>query len=88
LHALIIQIIRTVVPYLVGLAVAWLATIGLGLPEDVVAGATAQLTVLVGSLYYLAVAWLERRFSWFGWLLGVARAPIYDYEPKHRAGTR
>ena len=75
---LIIALIRTVVPYLVGLAVAWIASLGLNLPEDAVAGFTAQATVLAGSLYYLGVAWLERKFAWFGWLLGVARQPVYE----------
>ncbi|MFD5864346.1 hypothetical protein ACFWGP_05305 [Agromyces sp. NPDC127015] len=86
MDALIIQIIRTAVPYLVGLAVTWLASIGLNLDPDITAAAAAQLTVLVGSLYYLAVAWLERKWRWFGWLLGVARKPVYEpRRAKHSA---
>lgn len=80
---LIISIIRTVIPYAVGWVVAKLTLAGIPIPEDVVAEASASLTLLAGSLYYIAVAWLERKFSWFGWLLGVARQPVY--EPKHAA---
>jgi hypothetical protein len=79
---LIIATIRTLVPYAVGLVLALVArVIPLDLPAGTIEGATGELVLLIGSLYYIGVAWLERKFPWFGWLLGVARNPIY--EPKH-----
>lgn len=77
----IIAIIRTVVPIIVGWVVAQLARVGLDMPAEVVAETTTNITLLAASLYYIAVAWLERKWAWFGWLLGVARNPVY--EPKH-----
>lgn len=80
----IIQLIRTVVPFVVGWVFAQLASLGLHLPAGTEEELVASLTLLVGSLYYAAVAWLERRYKWFGWLLGIARRP--DYQPgKHAA---
>jgi nicotinamide riboside transporter PnuC len=73
----IIAIIRTVVPMIVGWAVALLASINIPLPDDVVVGVTLSIATLAGSLYYIAVAWLARKWKWFGWLLGVARNPVY-----------
>lgn len=79
----VIAVVRTLIPIVVGWAVAQLARLGLDIPAEVVAETVANITVLVASLYYIGVAWLERKWSWFGWLLGVARNPVY--EPKHAA---
>lgn len=79
----IIAIIRTVVPIIVGWVIAQLARVGLDMPAEVVAETTTNITLLAASLYYIGVAWLERKWAWFGWLLGVARNPVY--EPKHTA---
>lgn len=84
MSAFIIQLIRTIVPFVVGWFLAQLAAAGLNLDPDAGRQLTEALTLLLGGLYYAAVAWLERRYKWFGWLLGIARRP--DYEPgKHAA---
>lgn len=79
----IIAIIRTVIPYAVGWIAAQLALANIPIDPETVTAASNSLTVLLGSLYYIGVAWLERKWAWFGWLLGVARNPVY--EPKHAA---
>lgn len=80
----IIQLVRTVVPFVVAWAFAQLARLGLHLPAGTDEELTASLVLVVGSLYYAAVAWLERRYKWFGWLLGIARRPDYQ-AGKHAA---
>lgn len=80
----IIQLVRTVVPFAVGWLFTQLARLGLHLPAGTDEELTASLVLVIGSLYYAAVAWLERRYKWFGWLLGIARRP--EYQPgKHAA---
>lgn len=73
----IIAVIRTLVPLAVGWIAAHLHALIPALPAPP-AEAVETITVLVASLYYIAVAWLERKFPWFGWLLGIARNPVYD----------
>ncbi|MEC5185290.1 hypothetical protein RCH12_002766 [Cryobacterium sp. MP_3.1] len=87
-----IALIRTAVPLLVGSAVGWLASLGLTLDPAVEAEAVLGVTVLAGSLYYAGVSWLAAHVPAFGWLLGVAKAPVYSleaaqakYRPKHAA---
>jgi hypothetical protein len=79
----VIALVRTVVPIVVGWLLAQLAAIGIHLPGDVEPQLISGLTALFGSLYYAAVAWLERKYKWFGWLLGIARNP--EYRAKHAA---
>lgn len=69
--------VRTVVPFLVGLAIS------LGLRAGVdLHGYTAELTVGAGWLWYGAARLLEHYVSpKFGWLLGVATAPAYATNP-------
>ena len=74
----IIAIVRTVIPIIVGWVVGLLAAINIPIEPDVQAGLVLSLSTLTASLYYLLVAWLERRWRWFGWLLGVARNPVYE----------
>jgi len=73
----IIAIVRTVIPILIGWLVGLLAAINIPVDAEVQAGLIVSLSTLTASLYYVTVAWLERRWPWFGWLLGVARNPVY-----------
>jgi len=73
-----IAVIRTLVPIVVGWVVALLAAANIPISPEVETGAVLSLSTLVASLYYIGVAWLERRFKWVGWLLGVARNPVYE----------
>lgn len=77
MNSLIIQIIRSSVPVGVGAGITWLISIGLTIPEDVAANTSIALVALISSLYYIAVAALEKKIPAFGWLLGVARNPVY-----------
>lgn len=69
--------IRTVVPYVIGLLVTWLGSKGINLPEDVQAQLSAAITVAIGSVWYGVVRKLEKTNPDFGWLLGVKGAPVY-----------
>lgn len=72
------QIIRTIVPFLVGLIAAALLNAGFSIPSELQESVSASLVVTIGSLYYVAIAALEKKFPKFGWFLGVASQPHYD----------
>lgn len=78
-YTIIIATIRTVVPAVVGAAAAWITTrFGVTLSDDLVGGWTAAIGLAVTAGYYSLVTLLERRVNpAFGWLLGVASAPVY-----------
>lgn len=81
----IIAVIRTLIPIVVGWVVALLVSAGIHIDTDLAAGLIVSLSTLVASLYYIGVAWLERKWPWFGWLLGVARNPVYSVD--HLSGS-
>ncbi len=68
------QIIRTVVPMLVGFILSLPVAKALGITND---QATALLTAILGALYYAAVALLEKKWPALGILLGKVGAPVY-----------
>src|SRR5690348_9921522 len=71
--------IRTGVPMLVGLVVSYLLVhFGFTVPEDVQTWLESLLTFGLGYLYYLAVRGLEAKWPNLGWLLGVAKQPVYN----------
>ena len=73
------SIIRTLVPWIVGLLLTGLAGRGLDLPESV---ATEVVTVIVSAVYYGVVRVAEVRLSpLWGWALGLPKAPKYDAAP-------
>lgn len=70
-----VSITRTVVPFLVG----WVATLlirrfGVTIDNDVIA---SLLTLVIGSVYYALVRFVERHKRVAGWLLGYAARPRY-----------
>ncbi len=70
------SIIRTIVPWIVGILLTALAQRGLTIPEGV---ATEVVTVIVTGLYYGLVRLAEVRLSpLWGWLLGLPKAPTYE----------
>lgn len=73
----IIQIIRSVVPIAVGWVVGVLAAANVEIDAETKANLILSISTLAASLYYVLIAWFERRWAWVGWLLGVARNPIY-----------
>jgi len=74
----IVALIRTVVPAIVGSAIAWLIAQGVDLDaDDVETIGVAVVTICIG-LYYFLVTLLERKVNpAFGWLLGYATPPTY-----------
>jgi len=74
------SLIRTFVPYVVGAVVAWLANKGVHVPDAEVASATAFLTFVVGTGYYLVVRMLEEKYPKLGVLLGIPIKPVYKEE--------
>lgn len=78
-HDMLIAVIRTFVPSVVGTAIAWGIDHGVTVPDDVQVQLSAALVALCITLYYALVTLLERKVNpAFGWLLGVPKAPSYE----------
>jgi len=74
----VIATIRTAVPALVGLFVAWLAGRGVNADPELVEQWETAIVAGAAIGYYLLVTLLERRVHpSFGWLLGADSAPEY-----------
>ena len=69
--------IRTFVPIVIGAVVSYFATKGFNVPLDLQVAATAFLTVLISTVYYIIVRKLESKYPNLGILLGVPSAPTY-----------
>lgn len=79
------SLVRTYVPWLVGVLVGWLISLGVPLDPEVKTAITVALMSLAGSLYYLAVRVFETYISpKLGWLLGLAKKPVYVELPAER----
>ena len=74
---LVTAIIRTIIPVIVGYLATWLIGLGVNLDQAVWDGFSNQLVLILSGVYYAAVASLEAKWPWFGWLLGLARRPAY-----------
>lgn len=73
------SLVRTAVPYGVGLVLAWLARkYDIIIDETSAAGLSATLAFVAGSVYYVIVRALEARVPALGWLLGLALPPTYE----------
>ena len=70
-------ITRTAIPYLVGWLVSLFALSGADLTAQAQADIGAFLTFAIGTLYYVAVLWLEKRWPRVGVLLGIPKPPTY-----------
>lgn len=75
--ALLIALVRTVVPVVVGAAIATLASWGLVLPEETAVLLHALLVAVFTAAYYTLVRLLSAKWAWFGWLLGYPADPAY-----------
>lgn len=73
MNSLIISIVRTFVPYLVGL----LAVAGVQLTDADVAGLTSTLGFVFSLGYYVVVRLVEKKYPQAGWLLGAPTKPTY-----------
>jgi hypothetical protein len=76
------SLVRTGVPYLVGLGLAWLGRkYGIVLSDGSSAELTAWVGFLAGTAYYAVVRWAEAHWPRVGWLLGLAKPPTYEALP-------
>lgn len=70
-------VVRTATSYIVGLVVSLLLSANIQASEEFTANLTAILTFIVGTIYYIAVKALEKKWPKLGWLLGSPNAPVY-----------
>lgn len=70
------SVVRTVVPYIVGVILGWAAAAGIEVDDKLEAALGAVLAALFGTLWYVIARVLEVYVSpRFGWLLGLAKSP-------------
>lgn len=78
MKALYDSLIRTFVPWLAGVIVTWLVSLGVPLDPEVAPKLLALLMLIASGLYYIVARLLEMYVSpKFGWLLGLAKQPDY-----------
>lgn len=88
MKALFDSFVRTIVPILVANVVALLTGFGLALDPEFQGSLTAVLTGALAALYYIVVRVLEVYVTpKFGWLLGLARTPVYVKSEEPIANT-
>ena len=75
MNTLILSLIRTYSPIVIGAFVAWLITLGIELDPETQAGLIVTLTGVLQALYYTAVRLAEQRFPGVGVLLGSKKTP-------------
>jgi hypothetical protein len=73
MSSLVISIVRTFVPYLIG----WLTAQGIAVTDDGAAQISSTLAFAISIGYYVVVRFIERKYPQFGWLLGVPAKPTY-----------
>ncbi len=72
------SLVRTFVPIVVGAVIGWFVTAGIELDAGFEPALVIAVTAAFQGVYYLAVRLFEKYVSpKFGWLLGVAKTPIY-----------
>lgn len=86
LSPLIVSIIRTGVPALVGALAAWLLAIGLDVPDELLGEAVAVLSAVATVGYYVLARVVERRWPSLSWLLGSGQQPA-AYATPHADGS-
>ena len=78
MKALFDSLVRTVVPIVVGSVLSWFTMAGIEVDAELKANLTVALTVGFTSVYYIGVRLLETYVApKFGWLLGLAKSPVY-----------
>ncbi len=82
MKALFDSIVRTLVPIIVGAVIGWAVTTGIVLDDQFEVALTLVITAAFQGVYYVAVRLLELYVApRFGWLLGIARQPVYVPDP-------
>lgn len=78
MKALFDSLVRTVVPLIVGAVISFFITRGIPLDPEFETSLTIALTAGFTGIYYIAVRLFETYLSpKFGWLLGLAKQPVY-----------
>lgn len=73
------SLVRTYVPWLVGVLIGWLVSLGVPLDPEVETALTVVFMTSAGALYYLIVRLVEIHVSpRLGVLLGRAKQPVYE----------
>ena len=94
-YVLLMSLVRTFVPVVVGSVLAWFATKGIPVDPDLETTLTVALTGAATFVYYAVVRFMEMKVSpKFGWLLGnnsspdsySAGRPPYDAAPAEEDG--
>jgi hypothetical protein len=70
-------VVRTIVPSIVGLVLAFLASHNIHVSTEVQGDLTGLLTVVIGGAYYVAASLLQSRWPLAGLLLGSTARPTY-----------
>ena len=82
MNNVVISLIRTWVPIIVGSVVSWLATRGWNIDPTTSGGLIVFLTGLFSGVYYGLVRIMEVWFPWMGALLGHTAKPKYVNPPE------
>lgn len=73
------SVIRTAVPIGVGFLLSLLARKwGIVLDDTSSQALASGVTAVLAAVYYVVVRFLEGRWAWVGWLLGLALPPSYS----------
>lgn len=76
----VISLIRTFVPTAVGAAIAWLVSLGVDIDLQTQQALAGALVTVCVTGYYALARFAEERWPQLGWLLGVAKQPVYNEE--------
>ena len=75
------SLVRTYVPWLAGVIITFLVSLGVPLDPEVQPALLALLMLAASAAYYWIARLLETHVSpKFGWLLGLAKTPVYGAE--------
>lgn len=78
MKALADSLVRTFVPIIVGAVISFFVTSGIELDPEFEGALFLVVTAVLQGVYYLAVRLFELYVSpKFGWLLGLAKKPVY-----------
>lgn len=73
------SLVRTLTPIVAGAVIGWFVTAGITLDPEFEPALIIAITAAFQGVYYIAVRLFEKYVSpKFGWLLGLAKPPVYD----------
>ena len=79
------SLVRTYVPWLVGIIIGWLVSLGIPLDPEVEPQVTLAIMGLSSFIWYALVRAFEVYVSpKFGWLLGLGKSPEYKGKSRGR----